>query len=363
MSETTTATPTGAEDTSTSAAKEAVEARTGPLSENPRNSAMDAIAARRAAELATEATPASEAEAVAEPAAKEAVADLSIDAQIGKQGADGKFILDEATLARAMVRQKVDGVETLVPAEQVFRSSQKDVAADVRLAKATDTLNKAQAILADAQLKADAITAATTKKGTEAEKIAANAATDEVIGSALNLMYEGKQEEAAAKLNEAISLAVKSMIPERGSAATPDMTQLVQQTTSQVRQQMNLDGALVQLFVDYPEIKTDPDYVALTDLHVNRLVAEGKDQPTAIAEAGAIVGEKFKLGKFGAQADAGRSGEPKTPTTQAEKLAAKQRLDEPAGTAARAVTTVPAPQTRSDVIAEMRASRATSSAL
>lgn len=338
--------------TNNEAAESAVALRE-PLPKTERELAMERMASsasqRHGVNLPTEpATNEGEARATVE------VTDAAL--QIGKQLDDGTWVLDAGALDRVMVPTKVNGVEELVPATKALAQFQKNNAADVKLQNATAEANR---ILADANEKfrqaAEAVAkAATPSEKKEAKEAAedAQANLDAVQNEFLDALYDGDKEKAAKAFSSAIKLVAKSAVPTTPEVHQPAAPSL-QETVAAVKQHLTVESALDALFQGYPQIKTDPDLALIADTKVNAFVAEGKPLPEAIALAGEYVGEKYKIGKFEIK-DA-----PKEPaaTAREQKLAAKERLDEPTSTAARAASAEPVPQTRSAIIAEMQAAR------
>jgi hypothetical protein len=282
--------------------------------------------------------------------------DEALDAasQIGKQLESGQILLDEQMLSRAFVKQKVDGREELVPAEKVFRQYQKGAAADLRLAEATRMQKEAQDALAAAQEKLKTATTSTERKEAEA---AVTASSDllEKGKELVNAMYSGDEEKTGKMLLEYVTGAVQSALAGR-EQATPKIDDIVnravQAAVPAMKQQLSVEGALEQLQKDYPEIWADADLALIADRYVNEFEAQGKSRAQAISEAGDAVGTKFKIGKFAARPDGGDST-----TMRSEKLEKKRALDEPKATSARASNDAPAPQSASDIIAEMRRAR------
>lgn len=268
--------------------------------------------------------------------------------QIGVQLEDGRFLLDESALAKMAVRRKVDGVEEVVPADQVFRQYQKGAAADLRLAEATRLQREAQEALQDAQAKARAAV----EEGKSKEEQGAAQVDLEARGKELvSAMYSGDEGKSGKMLSEYVNAAVAAALAGRQSA-TPQVDELVQRAVTAavpaLRQQLSVEGALSRLQQDYPEIWADADHARATDWRIAELEAQGKSRPEAIALASEQVAQKFKLGKYAVRSEA----DPTT-TARSERLARKQGLDEPEAASARATDTTPPVQTPSQIIAEM----------
>lgn len=292
----------------------------------------------------------------ADPEPKDEAKPAALDAatQIGKQLETGQILLDDAMLANAVVRQKVDGKEELVPAEKIFRAYQKGAAADLRLAEATRMQKEAADALAAAQKQlADASTARERK-----DAVAAVEAASDLVGKRkelLSAMYSGDEEKAGQLLTDFVGASIEAALAGRGNATQPNVDEVVAQAVQKaipaLKSQLSVESALTTLERDYPEIWADADFAMIADRHVNEFVAQGKTQAQAILDAAEVVGQKFKLGKFAAPQPQSQ------PTARDEKQARKQALDEPAAAAARAPSNEPPQQTPSQVIAEMARAR------
>ena len=298
--------------------------------------------------------PAAEAAPVKEDA-KPIESTLDAAAQLSKQLEDGTIVLDEALLSKAMVRTKVDGKEELVPASKALGQYQKGAAADVRLAEATRMSKEAADLLRAAETKAaPAITAA--DKLAAAEQEVKNAETlRDLRKQYVDAMYSGDDEKAGQLFDQMTDIRVQAALATREPAQPQvDVNAILQQAVPALKQQLSVDSALDKLFADYPEIKADPDYTLLADVKRESYEAQGKSRAEAIALAGEELGKKYGLGSF-AKKDVKSDG---GLTTREQKLAAKERLDEPAAAAARATNSsaqrIPS---ASEVIAEMAASR------
>lgn len=273
-------------------------------------------------------------------------------AQIGTQLEDGRLLLNDDALARIAIRQKVDGVEEVVPAAQVFRQYQKGAAADLRLAEATRLQREAQEALQEAQTKARAAV----EEGRAKEEYGAAQVDLEARGRELvAAMYSGDESKSGKMLSEYVSAAVAAALAGRQSA-TPQVDELVQRAVTAavpaLRHQLSVEGALQKLQQDYPEIWADADHARATDFRIAELEASGKSRPEAIAIASDQVAQKFKLGKY-----AERSAAQPATTMRSERLARKEGLDEPEAASARSLDTMPPTQTPSQIIADMARQR------
>ena len=313
---------------------------------------MERIAARNReqaeANRAAEAPPAEVEQQAEEPK-------LDAASQLGKQLDNGSILLDEATLSRAVIMQKVDGKEELVPAEKVFRQYQKGAAADLRLAEATRMQKEATELLAQAQTRVANATTAAERKDAAAEAEAA-AGLVEMRKELFSALFSGDEEKAGKLLEDFVNGAVDAKVAGRTQPAAIDDDAVVNRIVPKLQQRLSVDSALTQLFKDYPEIHDDADMAVIADRYVNQFEADGKSRSEAILLAGEAVGAKFKIGKF---AESGRP-EPSATTTRDVKMEKKLALaSEPQASSARASTTEAPPQTVNQTIEEMRRQRAT----
>lgn len=321
---------------------------------------MDRIAQANAKRLGVSLEPEKVDPPAAEPApAKEDAnpieSTLDAAAQLSKQLEDGAIVLDEALLSKAMVRTKVDGKEELVPASKALGQYQKGAAADVRLAEATRMSKEAADLLRAAEGKAAPAT--TEAKKQEAAKVAEKSKEDlaQLRKEYVAAMYEGDEEKAGQLFDQMTDIRVQAALATREPAQPQvDEEAVAARLASKVEQQLSVKGALGKLFADYPEIEVDSDMTLLADVRRESYEAQGKTRAEAIALAGEELGKKYGLGSYAKKDVKSDSGL----TTREQKLAAKERLDEPTAAAARATNSsaqrIP---TASEVIAEMAASR------
>ena len=282
-------------------------------------------------------------------------------AQAAAQTQDAPTVLDAADLAKYQVRVKVDGVEELQPADKVFRQFQKGAAADVRLAKATA---EAKVIVEEAQKKAQQLSAsATTATDTTTAQnlVKTSQAATAKFKEASEALYAGNSEEAAELFASAVSLAQSPQVEGRADGATLN-DDLVSRVTAGVTQQLSQQGALKQLFTDYPEVQSKKAFALIADEYASAFMANGDDVGTAIFKAGEAIGEEYKLGKWApkpaaADEDKGRPRNSSGPTTRAEKLSAKEELDNIQSGNARASTTEAREETVLEQLEAMRKAR------
>lgn len=281
---------------------------------------------------------------------------LDAASQLGKQLDNGSILLDEATLARAVIMQKIDGKEEMVPADKIFRQYQKGAAADLRLAEATRMQKEAAELLSQAQTRvANAATSGERKDA--AADVEAAAGLVEMRKELFSALFSGDEEKAGKLLGDFVNSAVDAKVASKTQPAPIDEDAIVNRMIPKFQQRLSVDSALKQLFKDYPEIHDDADMTMIADRYVGALEAEGKTRAEAILLAGEAVGAKFKLGKYSDAA--GRLDTP-AQTTRDVKMEKKLALaGEPQASSARASTTEPPPQTVSQTIEEMRRARST----
>jgi len=273
-------------------------------------------------------------------------------------------VLDVADLAKYQVRVKVDGVEELQPADKVFRQFQKGAAADVRLAKATQ---EAKSIVEAAQKTAAQLATTAAPAADKAQNVVkASQAATEKFKEAAEAMYLGNAEQSAELFAEATALAQSPPAEGRADGATLT-ADLVSKVTAGVSQQLSQQGALKKLFSDYPEIESKKAFALVADEYATAFRDNGDDIATAIFKAGEAIGEEYKLGKWApdyvdpnAPKKDAKPGRPLIsggPTTRAEKLSAKDELDNITSGNARASTTEPREESVLEQLEEMRRKR------
>ena len=328
-----------------------------PLPKSDRELAMERVAANRNKRFEDEngvkLTPDPEPEKK-EPAAEPVKEQTSVADQLGKQLEDGTIVLSAETLARVMVPTKVDGVEELVPATKALAQYQKNASADIRMQKAVQATEEAARRMQEADARLAAASNPKQEKEAKAQVESAEAQLAKVKDEVFAPLFEGDTEKAAQAFQEAVQSAVQQALAGRAKDAPAlNAAELVESSAVAVEQRLAVKGALKRLQEDYPEIWNDADLAAIADNRRAVLEAEGKPRHEAIIEAGEYVSEKFKIAKT-TKSDV----TPASKTTREEKLAAKQGLDEPVSTAARAASTVSRPPTPSETIAEMARARA-----
>lgn len=208
--------------------------------------------------------------------------DKTVVAADGKKDDEKETIYDflgEDKLPTTKVKIKVDGVEQEIPVADLVRGHQINAAADKRLEQASIAKKKADQIVADATTEAERIVAGARETAAKTDSKAdegdgkdktGQLSGKDAISSAMKLIYDGNQEEAAGLLDAEINRRVKDA---RSSDATVDPDALA----AKIRTDLSWDAALSQFNTDHPEITSDPD---LAEIFQKRLNAAGSAAST-----------------------------------------------------------------------------------
>lgn len=277
----------------------------------------------------------------------------SAAAQVAAVKEDEDVIIDLSNAAKVKFRTKVDGREEIVTGDKVLARYQKDSAADVRLAKATEAQRAAEAALAEANKKLSEADSAAEKKAAEAAVASSKEKLAAVVKESFDALYGGEQEKATELLTSGLTDILAATLTSRGNdpaTSSVDAGALA----AEVEQRIEVKGALSKLFSDYPAIKEDPDYAHAADRARANFETEGYSRSAAIALAGEAVAKKFGLVK-----SKGGSSEGAGETTLTGKRAAKEKgIDQvPRAGSAVAGDGQQPPKTTSQVIAGMAAQR------
>ena len=277
--------------------------------------------------------------------------DAARQVQAAKDDED-ELVIDLDRARRVRFITKVDGKEEVVPGDKVLARYQKDAAADVRLAQATEAKREAEAKLAEAERRLAEANSAKERKEAESAVNASKEKLASVTKEAMNALYEGDVEKASQLLTSGFTDVVTASLESRGKdPATSDLD--VNQLAASIEDRIEVKGALKKLFDAYPEIQADPDYAFLADRARARFLAEGKSHAEAILAAGDEVGKKFGLGKANGTASNGNNS-----TTLSEKRERKNGIDEIPRAGARVTDgNRPQAETASSVIADMARQR------
>ena len=306
------ATPTGVPDEATETEKVQYI--------NPRDAAMDAIAASRDADPELGITP--------EPDQP----DAQLEAQLANEP---KFLNDG--LDKYRVKVKIDGEESDVTVAEMQREYQKAGAADRRMAEATRLQRENIELQERLQKQLQDIP----NEPNEQDIEAANQYT--------TALFAGDEAEANKAFNSAVSKAVQAEMAKSGRSNTTQVDTV--QIAHQVKQQMVADTALEQSRADYPQLYADPDIEALGATKIQRKMGEGKSFAESLTETGSEFAKSFNW------STAGRQNETATTTARDMKLDRKANIDNVRAINSKTTTTEAPPQSTTDVIAEMRKAR------
>lgn len=277
-------------------------------------------------------------------------------AQVKATAEDEEIIIDLANAAKVKFRTKVDGREEVVTGDKVLARYQKDNAADVRLARATEAQRAAEAALAEANKRLAEANSAAEKKAAEAAVATSKDQLAAIVKQSFDALYEGDQEKATELLSSGFTDVLAATLTSRGqSPATSSVD--AGHLAAEVEQRIEVKGALNTLFALYPDIKSDHRYASLADMVRAEKEAEGLSRPEAILAAGEVLHERYGLRRV--EDDGEGKSAPAGSTTLAGKRAAKQLGADQVPRAGSIVAGDGAPrqQTTSQVIADMAAQR------
>jgi len=245
----------------------------------------------------------------------------------------------------AMTRVKVDGEEYDAPTEEVeayggVRAYQTQKAAENRLKKQNEVLaeiRKMQSDLAE-QLKL-------TQKPKEPEFNLRQMIVDKV-----DQLRFGTQDEAAATLEEIIQKALQA-------AHKPvDQNQIIEQATGRFWH----DQAVKQFDSEFQDIVTNPDLLQLVVFKRNNKLAQSRGAPQDWNQFYRAIGNEVRalVGKPTSQqqVQSTTSGTPSQQSTKEERKASAA-VSIPAASSRAAPPPAEKPQTRADVLKEMRQKR------
>lgn len=288
---------------------------------NPRMSAMEAIAQSRRESLRQEGVELDdEPSTLNDSAPADAAPPETNDDQLAAQlGADDRAA--SVATETMKVKVKVDGEEMELPLSEVVKSYQKDAAA-------TRRLQEAQRILQLAEQQAINIAQnGNTGKNDSQQPEAGQGEVNETerlaqIKEAFSKLYEGDEDAAAVAM-------LKLLEQGAGKPATQAQPINPAELVPQVVQQLEFNSAYAAVQQDYPALfANDERGVVLGKATYERLVAKesaGVPKAQALREASEEVASLFGIQKAGRQ-----QGEPQR-TARDEKLARKASLDVPSG--------------------------------
>jgi hypothetical protein len=334
----------------------------------PRTSMMEEIAARRNEDLARETATEKSAEELADEAAETERKRLEAEAAEAERkeqlrlqagGEPEVTVISPADLARFKVRQTIDGQERDVPLSDVVRTAQVAGAADYRLAKATETLERAEALARDITAKAGGKAAGEGEdKGGEGED-KTEAQLNALVKDAFDKALDGDVEGATKILTEA-------MRDSRGRSATPDQEQIVAAAVERIK----LEHAYTAFQTDYKDVVNDKRLGRMVDTEFAELVPKDDKghftplSPEAFSQKLREAGDKVRTWRD----SLGGGKKPTDPDPNAgkesleQRKARKENLDQTTGASTRAPSSStssaePTASERSSVIAQIAKGR------
>jgi hypothetical protein len=253
----------------------------------------------------------------------------------------------------AIYELTVDGKKVEVPGSKIIeagiRTYQKEAAADVKLALATERLQTASKLLAEAEQRRGAPSQGTpTPDGANGRAVedasAAKGSTSLELAKAIQF---GTEEQAAKALEE---------LSKTGRAVTPEQVQgFINQSIPQlVRQELSLNDARQYAATEFKDIMEKPLLRSLFDAMELQARQNGDQRPPRelYGEIGKVIREQLNLPTPLAK--------PAAPATREEKIAAKKLAPSMPRTAAARLEEGAGPKkppTNSEIIAAMAARR------
>ena len=281
-------------------------------------------------------------EPTARELAMEAIADQrqgTFDAESKGEQADEQLrsqLEQVATLpAPALVKVKIDGVESEVTLDELTRQYQKNGAAERRLEEATRLLNEARAAVPPVGFAKPA-----TSSESPPVEPQPQGGTDEAKAF-LAALFDGDEVKALDALQK-IGLGRPQ--------PTQDTAQLAAQLTPAIKQQLVVDSALESFSKDYADIVKDPYLADLADRFLDAEVASGKPFTEALETAGQKTRDWLK------SKGVTQTG-PEPTINRNTKLERKAGIDVIPALNTKATTIEEPEQSAQDVIREMRKSR------
>lgn len=347
------ATQTGAEDAgeTQNAGEQAKVAGESGQATDPRMAMMDALAANRVQDLNEELERGESNQRVPMPG-DGAAPDGAGSAEPGGDQTIYDF-LGERDLEKR-VRAKIDGHEIEVPVREVLATFQKTQAADKRL-------NEASAVLENARKQAEEILATANAAagkgggnggaGAPADAAAKGSPPDDIKGAiqqAVSLIYEGDQEQAT----EALTNALTTIIERRaGNGATLNSVEVAQE----VKTQLAWEEAIGKFEESNADIAHDATLLSKWNQELHAVAGESTTPAQAAAKATERVRDWMK--QHGMEADHGDQPTQDDRTLRKERDAGRHSFGSPASIPAPSAKTETTPQSATQVVAAMAATR------
>lgn len=316
------------------AAAEAGQEHEGAAEKTERELQTEAIARRRAEEVAEENRQAVEAGLLPAPQEKPAEAEALADAPIYKK--DGKWY----------TKTKVDGKEQEVLWDSVLRTFQKNQAADVRLNQASEALREANARAK--QIVDQAVIDAKNRQGKQPSS-SGDAADEETLGiveRAFSELVEGSPKEGAKLLAQ-----VMGRMKATPQSAAVDIQGQVAEAVARMEEHRTLVSAVKKFETDHPDLAADPFLRSMVDKESEVLQADPDFQGRSPSD---ILEESARRAKEKIAAIASRQT-PAVADRHQRKVAAA--APGPGTSARRPAPQQPQPPTVAQKLAAMRAAR------
>lgn len=281
-------------------------------------------------------------------------------AQIEKQTEEGATreptVLKGDELENFEIEEVIDGQPRKTKLAEMVRRAQKDGSADYRLSKATEMLEDAKKVLADAR----GTKTGTEKTGTEGavEETAAPDPKVEAIAKALiDKMLDGDAEAATKLLTEALASG-------KGRDATPDSEAIAAAVERRI--EAKLEATTFEK--DYSDLVGDKYLARMVDAEFSELIPRDEQgnalamSPKDFGKALRTAGEKVRKWKESNGMKTATSTATSTATTtnqsREDRNARKAALDQTSSASARSTTTAePVEESRSSVIANIAKAR------
>lgn len=245
-------------------------------------------------------------------------------------------------LDKLRIKVKIDGEVREMSMHELRRAAQLDGAAHARLEEANRILREAQ--------EAAKRTTQQPPVGVEGKTGAgdSSSASQDVTAAAEGLVEALFVGDKAA----AVETVKKLLAGAQPAAQNVDTDTIARQVVPAVRQQLSMEEAEAQFARDFKDVVKDPILVSVADRFFEeaRAADPQKSYAELLTEAGNATRDWFGTNRKPAN-------EPAQSNSRQEKLAAKQRLDEPAALNRTSAQQEPEIPTHSQVIADMRKQR------
>lgn len=254
-----------------------------------------------------------------------------------------------------LVTLVIDGEERQVPEKEVFetgiRSMQKLLAADKRLAEATQIRKEADAYreqqLAQSTAQLRAASAAANPTGNRPSH-----SDDEIKTAAqkiVDLLAEGEDEQAAEAMSKFLEGA--------GNSQKVDVNEVALRAAKQVQEQTDINKARKDFVSNFKEIAADEGLWQLADQEAGRIK---RNNPTlsiheVLQKAGEAITERYSLKGFTPDQQDPGDQDMNTQASAQDKLGQKRTMEKlPVASARQEKPKPERPPTRSEIVARMK---------